>query len=323
MFAVVNNGAMERGNVEGLWNHLHWLTVLAEQGSYTAAAARLHVSKAAMSQRITELEKAVGVPLVRRTTRSMRLTETGERLVREIRSSYDAIAKGFLGAREAAGEPQGLVRLTAPVALARQFLVPIVADFLLVHPGIQVELEMSDRLRSLSSEGFDLAIRHSATAPDTHVAWQLCTTTSVLVASPRYLKGAPAPTQPEELRDHACLHYPRGRDEVVWSLERGTAGAKGHKRVSVAISGPLAANNSEALRDAAVAGLGIALIPDFSAAALLRSRELVHVLPPWRPSGTFADRIYALRPYSSQVPRAVELLVRHLRERFAGGFLIE
>jgi DNA-binding transcriptional LysR family regulator len=317
---MVNNGGMDTRKVEGLWTHLHWLTVLAEQGSYTAAAARLHVSKAAMSQRIAELEQAVGVPLVRRTTRSMQLTEAGERLVRDLKSSYDAIAQSFLGAKDTAAEPQGLVRVTAPVALARQQLVPMIAEFLLAHPRIRVELDLSDKLSSLASEGFDLAIRHASAAPDTHVAWQLCLTGSVSVASPAYLENHPAPLEPQELADHACLHYPRGRDEVVWSFEKGSPGTRAHRRVSVAVSGPLAANNSEALRDAAAAGLGIALIPDFSAKALLASGALVQVLAGWRPAGTFADRIYALRPYSSHVPRAVDALVRHLRRRFQGGF---
>lgn len=323
MFSLVNNGLMETRKVESLWTHLHWLTVLAEQGSYTSAAARLKVSKAAMSQRIAELEKAVGIQLVRRTTRSMTLTEAGQRLVTDIRSSFDAIAHSFAGAADAAGEPRGLVRVTAPVALARQQVLPMITSFLAEHPQIRIELELSDRLSSLSSEGFDLAIRHSSSAPDTHVAWLLCKTTSVLVASGRYLARCPAPRLPADLREHACLHYPRGREEIVWSFEQGSAGARSHKRVSVAVSGPLAANNSETLRDAAAQGLGIALIPDFSAQAMLKSGEVVRVLPAWRPTGTFADSIYALRPYSSQVPRAVEVFVRHLRQQFRQGFAVE
>lgn len=311
---------MDRKSVERLWTHLHWLTVLAEQGSFTAAASRLQVSKAAMSQRMAELEKAAGVPLVRRTTRSMVLTEAGARLVQQTRSSYDAIARSFSDTRDAAGEPAGSIRLTAPVALARQRLVPVLTEFLQRYPDIHVELVMLDRIASLGAEGFDLAVRHCASAPETHVAWQLCTTESVLVASGDYLHRRGAPQDPLALGTQACLHYPRGRDEVVWSLERGRPGSRGHERVTVAVSGPLAANNSEALRDAAGAGLGIALIPDFSAEPMLRSGELHRVLPAWRASGAFADRIFALRPYAPQVPRAVTVLVSFLRDRLRGGF---
>ena len=162
--------------------------VLGQQGSYTAAAARLGVSKAAMSQRIAELERSAGVPLVRRTTRSVRLTEAGQRLVDETRPPFERIAHSFAGVRDLAGVPRGLLRVTAPVALARQQLVPRLAQFLHANPEVRLELELSDRLSSLATEGFDLAIRHAASVPDTHVAWQLCETHSVLVASRSYLR---------------------------------------------------------------------------------------------------------------------------------------
>src|SRR5471032_3343351 len=121
---MVNNEDMETQRVEALWTHLYWLTILAQQGSYTSAAARLGVSKAAMSQRIVELERAAGVTLVQRTTRSVRLTEAGQRLVDDTRTHYEQIAESFASVRDLAGVPRGLLRVTAPVAFARQQLVP-------------------------------------------------------------------------------------------------------------------------------------------------------------------------------------------------------
>src|SRR6478609_7671233 len=115
---LANNGRMEDEKIETLWTHLHWLTVLAEQGSYTAAAARLGVSKAAMSQRIAELERAAGVPLVTRTTRSVRFTEAGRRLVDDTRGQYERIASSFLSVKEMAGVARGLIRVTAPMAFS-------------------------------------------------------------------------------------------------------------------------------------------------------------------------------------------------------------
>ena len=319
----MNNAGMRNQKVDALWSHLHWLVVLSEQGSYTAAAQRLSVSKAAMSQHIAELERAVGVTLVRRTTRSMRLTEAGQRLVDDTRAAFAQIAERVHGAKDVAGEPRGLVRVTAPVALGRQQLVPRVAEFLLAHPAIRVEMELSDRFSSLATEGFDLAVRHTATPPDTHVAWPLCKTYSVLVASRAYLARRGTPSSPESLAEHDCLHYPRGQDSSVWSFERkqSKAGkAKAAARSTVPVAGPLAANNSEALRDAAMAGLGIALVPDFSAQAGLRSGTLVEVLADWRPVGTFAEQIFALRPYAAHVPRAVTLFVAHLKSSMEKGF---
>ncbi len=176
---------------------------------------------------------------------------------------------------------------------------------------------MSDRLSSMATEGFDLAIRHTAAAPDTHVAWTLCTTRSVLAASRSYLRRKGTPATPEELVTHNCLHYPRAHDLPVWTFERSP---RTTAPVTVPVSGSFSANNSEALRDAALTGLGIALLPDFSAQASLRAGKLVQVLPQWRPVGAFADQLYAIRPYSPHVPRAVTAFVTYLRQTLAAGF---
>jgi len=312
---------MDDKKIEFLWTPIHWLTVLEQQGSYTAAAARLGVSKAAMSQRIAELERSAGVALVRRTTRSVRLTEAGQRLVDETRLPFERIAHSFAEVRDLAGVPRGLLRVTAPVALARQQLVPRLAQFLQTHPGIRLELELSDRLSSLAMEGFDLAIRHSASVPETHVAWVLCETRSLLVANRAYLRRRKPPDTPEALSSHDCLYYPRAQDLPTWTFEPSGNG-RGAERMTVAVAGPFAANNSEALRDAAIAGLGIALLPDFSAQPALKSGKLVEVLPAWKPVGAFAERLYAIRPYGSHVPMAVTAFVGFLRKAWASGFAI-
>lgn len=319
---MVNNQNMYdkkiHDRVHELWGHVHWLTVLDQQGSFTAAAARLGVSKAAMSQRIAELERLADVALVQRTTRSVRLTEAGQRLADQARPAFEQIAQSVAKVRDLAGTPRGLVRLTAPVALARQQLVPRLSEFLRQYPDVRVELNVSDRLVSLATEGFDLAIRHTTHPPDTHVAWTLCSTHSVLVASRAYLRRHGVPQQPKDLMGHNCLHYPRSQDKPAWTLEpRDTSLGE---LVTVQVQGVLAANNSEALRDAALDGLGIALLPDFTAQAMLRAGKLVEVLPGWTPVGSFADRLYAIRPYSAHVPLAVSALVKFLRDAFAPGF---
>jgi DNA-binding transcriptional LysR family regulator len=199
---MMNNSGMNEQKINELWSHLHWLTVLAQQGSFTAAAARLGVSKAAMSQHMTELERMAGVALVRRTTRSVQLTEAGQRLVDDTRAPFEHIARSFAEVRDLAGAPRGLLRVTAPVALARQQLVPRLADFLREYPEVRLELDMSDRLSSMTTEGFDLAIRHTAAPPDTHVAWTLCATRSVLVASRSYLRRSGSPNAPADLIKH-------------------------------------------------------------------------------------------------------------------------
>ena len=311
---------MKTKTVEQLWSHLHWLTVLHQQGSFTAAAARLNVSKAAMSQHIAELEAAAGVALVHRTTRSVRLTEAGERLVAQTREPFERIALGLAGVRERAGAPQGLLRVTAPVAFSRQQLAPRLPVFLQAHPGVRLELDMSDRLRPLAMDGYDLAVRHTNAPPETHVAWALCATRVVLVASAAHLARHGTPAHPAELASHPALHYPRSPSGSTWTFVPARRRGGTAALVTVPVSGPLAVNNSEALRDAAIAGLGVALLPDFSAQSALQSGALVELLPLWKSTGAFGETLYAIRPCSPHVPRAVQVFVAFLREAFGPGF---
>ncbi len=252
---------MKEMKTDTLWDHLHWLTVLAEQGSFTRAAERLDVSKAAMSQKIKELEEMAGVLLVQRTTRSVRLTSAGEKLVEELREPFARIEQSFFSVRDIAGPVRGLVRITAPVAFARQQLVPIIGEFLRDYPQVRLQLDVTDRIVSLSSEGFDLAIRHSDTLPETHVALPLCDTRTLLVASPAYLNEQGIPQSPQDLAQHNCLYYPRGVESPRWRFTT-TADSE---QVQIRIQGSFATNNSESIRDAALQGLGIAMLPDFSA----------------------------------------------------------
>lgn len=308
---------MDKLNGEPLWGHIFTLIVLGEMGSYTAAATRLGVTKSAVSQRIAELERAVKIELVQRTTRSVRLTAEGLRFIEANRAYYEGIDRNFQELCDSIREPRGIVKVTAPVALGRQQIVPRLTAFLRQFPDVRIELELSDQLVSLAKEGFDLAIRHSNAVPDTHVAWTLCETRAVLVASKAYLKRRGQPATPHDLAGHECLHYLRRGQVPMWSFARN-----GHtdQQVSVPLRGPMATNNSEALRECALAGLGITLLPDFSAQKDLQSGRLVTVLPDWTSVGTFGDRLYVIRPYSPYLSRPVREFVDYLRAALGDGF---
>lgn len=313
----MNNQLVKTKKIDALWSHVHWLSVLGSLRSFTAAAQRLGVSKAAMSHRIGELEHAAGVSLVRRTTRSVRLTDAGQQLVDSTQSPFVQIERSFERVKDLAGEPRGVLRVTAPVALGRQQIAPLIPVFLKQYPEVRIELDVSDRLLSLAQEGFDLAIRHVAAVPDTHVAWTLCSTRAMLVATGAYLRKRGTPASPRDLADHDCLHYLRGTETPTWCFEP-LKGRKG--RLNVAVRGSFAANNSELLREAALGGLGIALLPDFSAAREMAAGRLTTVLPDWRSVGSFGDKLYAIRPYATHVPRSVRAFVGFLQKELAAGF---
>ena len=310
---------MKNVKSEMLWSHVHWLVMLASAGSFTAAAQRLGVSKAAMSQRIAALEQAAGVPLVRRTTRSVRLTEAGQQLVDATRGAFEQIEHGLANVKDLSHGPRGLLRITAPVALGRQQIVPLIPAFLKQCPEVRIELELADRIASLAQDGFDVAIRHSNTVPETHVAWTLCETRAVLVATRSYLRRRGTPSRPEDLAGHDCLRYLRSSATPTWSFEpmkdRG-------ERVAVVTRGSFSANNSEALREAALSGVGIALLPDFSAQRDVLAGKLVCLLPDWRSVGAYGANVYAMRPYSPHVAHAVHAWVTHLRQCLKSGFAL-
>ena len=299
---------------QNLWTHLHWLMVLDEQKSYTRAAERLEISKSAISQKIKELENRAGIALVQRTTRNVRLTEAGKELVNNLKQPFEQIEQSFFSVCDTDGPVRGLVRVTAPVAFGRQHLVPKISEFLKIYPQVRIQLEVSDNIISLASDGFDLAIRHSDTIPDTCVAIPLCTTRVLLVASPEYLNKRSEPVKPSDLNQHDCIYYPRGTDVPKWTFQK--------KKIAeeiepVTINGIFAANNSEAIRDAAINDLGIAMLPDFSVQDAIHSGELREVLSDWQIMNEFANNISIVRPYSLKVPKAVTEFSRWLRVQFS------
>jgi DNA-binding transcriptional LysR family regulator len=249
--------------------------------------------------------------LVRRTTRSVTLTAAALQLVEDTQASFARIEQSLGQAKDLAGKPRGLLRITAPVALGRQRIAPSVPDFLRRFPEIRLELDLSDRFVNIAQEGFDLAVRHARSIPDTYVARVLCESRSLLMASPEYLQRRGTPEHPTDLARHDCLSYLRDGSAQNWSFEKIGSRKRG-ERVSVPVGGPFKANNSEVLRAAIVGGLGIGLLPDFSVDAA----GMVPVLVDWRPVGFFGDRIYAVRPGGVRASRAVECAIEHLRQVF-------
>ncbi|MFA7680387.1 MAG: LysR substrate-binding domain-containing protein [Pigmentiphaga sp.] len=297
--------------------NLKLLSVLFQTRSYTQTASRLGLSKASVSSRISELERQVGVPLVRRTTRSVNFTEAGAQLVLDSEAALVLLEQSIAQVKDLSGHPRGIVRVSAPVALGRQVLTPMLAPFIRRYPEIQLEVELTDRFVNLAKEGFDLAIRHAETLPDTYIALKLCPSRSLLVASSSYLRQRDVLNHPSELAQHPCLLYRRDQRSSFWSFERAVVADAASDILTVPVNGPLKANNSEVLRDAAREGLGIALLPDFSALQDVQQGRLHIVLPDWTPKGYFAESLYAIRPWSATLPRAVQCFVEHLRDSFA------
>lgn len=293
------------------FSDMHLLTVLAETQSFAQAAERLGISRSSASMRIAALEKAAGVPLVRRSTRQVSLTEAGQQLVVEVGPAFDRIRASFNAVHDLSGVPRGTLRVTAPVALGRQHISPSLGGFLLRYPEVRLELELTDRLVNLAHEGFDLAIRHARHIPDNYVVWELAHSESALVGSREYLERRGCPKHPADLASHDFVLYTGSPRNLAFQSEGNEGDA-----VCVDVQPRFTANNSEVLREVVLTGAGLGLLPDFSVNSQEKGR-LERVLPEWKVQGYFGAHIIAVRPFSPQVPLAVHCLVEHLRAVFA------
>lgn len=240
---------------------------VAESGSLSEAARRLRVSRSVVSERLVELERALGASLLQRSTRRLALTEDGlaflERAGRIVREVQDAAAD----LAERRGELRGPLRISAPVTFGRMHLGPALYPFLARHPGIHLTLDLDDRRVDAGSDGFDAVIRHGPIADRYLVAWRIAASRRVLVAAPAYLARHGTPRSLEDLDGHRGIFYLH-RGVADWRFAYG-----GGMRIVRGQPG-LVLNNGDMMRDAAIAGLGIALLPRFIAGAALAAGTL-------------------------------------------------
>jgi DNA-binding transcriptional LysR family regulator len=279
---------------------------VAEAGSISEAARRLRLSKSVVSERLAELERSVGASLLHRTTRKLSLTEDGaaflERAGRIVREVEDAAAD----LSERRGALAGPLRISAPVTFGRMHLGPALYPFLAEHPRIELTLDLDDRRVDAAADGFDAVVRHGPIMDSRLMAWKLAPSRRVLVASPTYLERHGAPESVEELDGHRGLFYTnRGVADWRFPLPDGT--------VMVRARVGLRVNNGDMLRDAAIAGLGIALMPMFIVGAAIAAGGLRVVDVGAQAADEF---IFMAHPEGRRPSAKLRALAGHLRAAF-------
>lgn len=280
-----------------------------EAGSFSAAAQQLRLSAAAVSRQIAALEGELRVTLLRRSTRRMAITPAGrlyyERCLRILREVDEAQAIGRGDAVD------GLLQVSAPVTFGLARVVPHLRSLLSAHPGLRIDLRLEDRLVDLVVEDVDVAIRVGSPAPDRAdvVAQKLLVYPRVIVASPEYLKRRGEPKTPEALAKHdAVTNALDAAARSSWTL--GSEGREVRARVNVVF----ASNAPYALRELALAGAGLALLPRFLVADDVRRGTLRNVLPSWQTEPVTANAIF--RSKHKEAPR-IRMLIEHLRRAYA------
>lgn len=279
-------------------------------GSISAAARSLDVSVAVASQRLKRLEKQLGVRLLHRTTRHLHPTPEGALLAERGRALAEDMEALTTELRQSGTEPSGTLRMTASASFGRQYLSPLLPGFLARYPRVKISLDLADAYQELAGSGYDLAVRIGALVDSNLVAHKIATNRRVLCASPRYLAKHGTPRVPADLAQHECLVLlgSSGRQDV-WRMSDHNG-----REEAVRVSGRFECNFGEALRDAAVGGLGIAQHSTWHICDDLREGRLVQVLPQHR----IADSgIHAVVPQRRLLPPRVRVFIDYLVESFA------
>lgn len=271
---------------------------VVQAGSFTAAASELGITKQAVSQRIAGLEASLGVSLLARSTRSMKLTEAGEQLLPACRDIVARAAQARAAVHRSQRALGGWLRVTAPEVLGNELLIPVVAELSRAHPALRFELAMTNRVVDLIEEGFDVALRLGEPAKGAG-SRPLGRVRGLYVAAPSYVERRGAPSGLRDLARHACI--------ASAAAERWSLGGR-----SAAIEPSVIVSTHEAIHRAALAGLGVARLPEAIAAADVEAGRLT-VLFGGRPA--IAGPVHAVWRTDPYVPRRVEALIDLLVER--------
>ena len=287
------------------------LLAVAHEGSFVKAGRRLHRHATIISKRIASLEARLGVRLVERTTRQIRLTDAGRRLADKTESAVDSLHNAELEASDGAENLRGKLRLAFPATMGRLWLAPILPEFLKMYPALKVEVFYSEQYVDLVGEGFDAAIRIGVLQDSRLKARKLWHQRRVLGASPEYVAKHGLPGEPEDLIHHNCLGFPALATFPEWQLSNGD------RVESIITRSSLLSNDSIALLEAARQGIGILGAGDWLMAKDFAQGSLVPVLPSW--SFDASGGIYLVRPSSNFAPARTEAFIEWMVGRFQNG----
>jgi len=292
------------------FENMNTFVKVVETGGISAAADRLGIAKSAVSRRLKELEAHLGVELFHRTTRKMNLTDTGSAYYQQCKRILEDVLETERSTSQTHDTPTGRLKVALPSSFGLMHMGPAINEFLQAHPQIEFDLDFNDREVDLMQEGFDLAIRIADLADSSLIARRLAPIQSVICASPEYLERMGTPKMPDELMQHQCLVYTLIRDFEYWHISDANG-----QVIKVKLSPYLKASTGEFLRDAAVSGQGIALLPSFIVYKQLEQGALLPLFTDFRLPQINA---YAIYPPTRHLSQRVRTFVNFLVKRFEG-----
>ena len=291
-------------------NEIALFVHVAKLGSLTAASKALALPKSTVSRKLSQLEERLGARLIERTPRHLSLTERGKIFFDHCSGLLDMLANAETAVMDSEKTPRGTLRVSAGMDFGVAVVGPLIQEFLALHPQVAIDLHLSDRAVDLVSEGFDVAIRIGVVRGAALLTRLLGKTSGVLCASPAYLGQNGTPKSPRELEQHRCIVYNAPPHSNEWEL-RG----EDDSCVTVQVKTRLTVNSLAMVRDAAIAGLGIARLPTFMCGEPLSSRRLVRVLPQ---HAAVERSVYAVCVGKKFMPAKVRAFLDFLAERMPG-----
>jgi DNA-binding transcriptional LysR family regulator len=284
-------------------NDLALFVQVVRAGSFAEAARRLGSPPNTISRRIQQLERSLGARLMQRSTRKLTLTDAGRTLYARCAEQIEALALASQEFIDGSAQASGTLRVAAPADFFNWFLMDWVAEFLAAHPRVRIEFVLSDARADLIGESIDLAFRAGKIVEPNLVARQVGTSRAMLVASPAYLAARGVPLTLADLAGHDCITFASQSGTVSWQLD-GPDGS-----VEVKVAGRFSANSAQGLLHAALANLGVALLPTLMVAPHLQTGRLREVLPGYGLQGLGVHFVYLSR---KQLPRAVGAFIEFM-----------
>lgn len=285
---------------------------VVDSGSFSEAGRRLGLAASSVSRQVNGLEDALNARLLNRSTRSLSLTHAGEIYYERVRRILSEVAETNAAVAQLEASPRGQLRLNAPVVFGRRHVAPHLSEFIERFPDVSIDLTLTDHFVDVIESGADVVVRVGGLNDSSLIARRLAPNRRVLVASPAYLERFGAPETPQALADHRCLVYKLHVSMAEWTI-RDETGAN----TSVKVSGPLTANNAEALHSAALDGLGIALLPTWTVGGDVRRGRLMRLLPGHEADLTSQETaIHAIYPHARHLSAKVRAFVDFLVEKY-------
>ncbi|MFX4307729.1 LysR family transcriptional regulator [Acinetobacter soli] len=296
---------------------IHYLQEMAifvkvvETGSFSETARQMGATPSAISRAISRLEKVLGTRLLQRTTRKLRLSESGQQIYVNCLDMVNAAQAVMESSGQFHSEPQGTVRMSVPKAVGHFMLHPHMPEFFQRYPKIDVQMLLEDRYVDFIDDGVDLAIRITDHPPGGLMGRRLIEINHLLCATPQYLAEHGTPEQPQDLKQHLCIYLGEQPSDSKWKFQQGS------KTITVQVSGRYSANHTGIRLDAALKHIGIASLPYFVARHALQDGRLIQVLPDWYFKTYYSGDAWLLYPPTRHLPPKLSVFIQFLAEKLA------